>query len=144
MRIRHLLVGLSILSVFPSLLWGAGPVRITVTNVKSDQGSVVISIYDSPDNWLGDGWRTRKIIQVAGNRTDDTVTVELQLPAGEYAVSVFQDIDNDGKLARNFLHIPKEPAGLSNNVMPRFGPPRFKDAKFTVGNTPVEQSIQLR
>jgi len=145
MDIRPFLVALAVLSMFPPILWGASSsVRIAVTNVKSDAGSVVISVYDSADNWLSERWRTRKIITVAGHRAGDAITAELQLPPGEYAISVFQDLDNDGKLARNFLHIPKEPAGLSNNVIPKFGPPRFKDAKFTVGDTLVEQNIQLR
>jgi uncharacterized protein (DUF2141 family) len=143
--IRHFLVGFSILTLFSPLLLAAdGTVRITATHVKADSGSVVFSVYDNSDTWLGDGWRTRKVIPVVGHRIDDSVTVELLLPPGEYAVSVFLDLDGDEKLARNFFGIPTEPAGLSNNVRPRFGPPRFKDAKFTVGNTLVEQSIELR
>ena len=41
--------------------------------------------------------------------------------------------------------IPKEPAGLSNNARPRFGPPRYKDAKFAITTDAlVEQKIELR
>ena len=119
--------------------------RIVATNVKSDQGKLYVWVYDKKDDWLSDRYRTQKGITVAGNRTNDSVTLELLLPAGEYALSIFQDVNDDGKLARNFIGLPKEPAGLSNNLRPRFGPPKYKDAKFevTVG-TLVEQKIELQ
>lgn len=121
-----------------------GTLRVTATNVASDAGSLVVWVYGDADSWLGDGWRTRKVVSVAGNRAGDAITVELLLPAGEYALSVFQDVDDDGKLARNFIGIPKEPAGLSNNLRPKFGPPRWKDAKFAVGDGVTVQEIELQ
>jgi uncharacterized protein (DUF2141 family) len=123
---------------------GQSALRVVATNVKSDQGTIVVWVYDNADHWLSDRWRTQKAVAVPGNRTDDSVTLELDLPPGDYAFSVFQDLDDDGKLARNFIGIPKEPAGLSNNLRPKFGPPKFADAKFTIGDDPVEQRIALR
>ena len=123
----------------------AANLRVVATNVKSDQGKIYVWVYDKKDDWLSDRYRTQKSVKVAGNRTDGTVVLELLLPAGEYALSVFQDVNDDGKLARNFIGIPKEPAGLSNNARPGFGPPKYKDAKFVI--TPdalVEQKIDLQ
>lgn len=119
--------------------------RVVATNVKSNQGKLYVRVYDKKDDWLSYRYRTQKSVAVAGNRTDDTVTVELLLPAGEYALSVFQDVNDNGKLEHNFIGMPREPAGLSNNVRPRFVPPKYKDAKFavTVG-TLVEQKIELQ
>ena len=117
--------------------------RIVATHVKSDKGSIIVWVYDKADDWLSDRFRTQKSVVVAGHRVEDTVTIELKLPAGEYAYSVFQDLDSDGKLARNFIGLPKEPAGLSNNLRPLFGPPRYKNAKFTLGAALVVQKIAL-
>ena len=118
--------------------------RVIATNLKTDQGKLYVWVYDKKDDWLSDRYRTQKSVTVAGNRDGDKLTVELLLPAGEYALSIFQDVDDDGKLARNFIGIPKEPAGLSNNVRPRFGPPKYKDAKFTVAvGVVTEQKISL-
>jgi len=119
--------------------------RVIATNVKSDQGKLYVWVYDKKDDWLSDRYRTQKSVKVAGNRQDDRLTVELLLPAGEYALSVFQDVNDNGKLERNFIGIPKEPAGLSNNVRPRFGPPRYKDARFSLTvDAVVEQKIALQ
>jgi uncharacterized protein (DUF2141 family) len=123
-----------------------GPnLRVVATNVRSDDGKIVVWVYGSPESWLkDDGVRTQKSVPVQGNRSGDSVTVELLLPPGEYALSVFHDLEGDGRLERNFIGLPKEPAGLSNNVRPRFGPPRFDKAKFTVGADLVEQRIRLQ
>ncbi len=119
--------------------------RVIATNVKSDQGRLFVWVYDKKDDWLSDRYRTQKSVVIAGNRVNDTVTVELLLPEGEYALSIYQDENDNGKLESNFIGLPKEPAGLSNNLRPKFGPPKFKNAAFavTVG-TVVEQKIELQ
>jgi uncharacterized protein (DUF2141 family) len=119
--------------------------RVVATNVETDQGKIYVWVYDKKDDWLSDRYRTQKSVPVAGNRQGDRVTVELLLPAGEYALSIFQDVNDDGKLERNFIGLPKEPAGLSNNLRPKFGPPKYKDAAFpvTVGAL-TEQKIELQ
>jgi 4,4'-diapolycopenoate synthase len=61
------------------------------------------------------------------------VRINAGLPPGNYAVSVYDDLNNNGKLDRNVLGIPREPVGASNNPLPRFGPPRFRDCTFQIG-----------
>lgn len=133
---------LSGLALLPAVT-PAGNLRVIVSNVGSEQGSVVAWVYAGPERWLSDDVYRMQSIAVAGNRVDGTVTLEIDLPPGEYALSVFHDLDGDGKLKRSFIGIPKEPAGLSNNAVPRFGPPKYKDAKFTVGESQTEQRIAL-
>lgn len=119
--------------------------RVIATNVKSDQGRLLVWVYDKKDDWLSDRYRTQKSVVIAGNRVNDTVTVELLLPEGEYALSIYQDENSNGKLESNFIGLPKEPAGLSNNLRPKFGPPKFRNAAFTVTvGTVVEQKIELQ
>ncbi len=141
-RRGRLRVPVAVLTLLP-VLASAGTLRVVVTNVTSDEGNVVVWVYAGPERWLDENADRVASLPVAGNRVDDTVTVEIELPAGEYALSVFQDLDGNGKLKRSFIGIPKEPAGLSNNAVPRFGPPKYKDARFTVGEEPAEQRIAL-
>ena len=142
---RYLLAAAALLTGTTALAAGDANLRVVATNLKSDQGKVYVWVYDKKDDWLSDRYRTQKSVPVAGNRQGDRVTVELLLPAGEYALSIFQDVNDDGKLERNFIGLPKEPAGLSNNLRPKFGPPKYKDAVFavTVG-TLTEQKIELQ
>ena len=50
---------------------------------------------------------------------------------GDYAVSVFHDENSNGKLDRNFMGMPKEGVGKSNDAAGHFGPPKYDDARFS-------------
>ena len=65
------------------------------------------------------------------------------LPHGEYAIAIFVDANRNGKMDKNFLGIPKEQYGFSNNVMGRMAAPSFEQAKFEVTG-PTTQNIKLR
>lgn len=53
------------------------------------------------------------------------------LPAGEYALVVYQDENGNGRLDKNFIGIPREPLGFSNRYWPQ-GPPTFARAAFQI------------
>lgn len=65
------------------------------------------------------------------------------LPPGKYAVAAYVDTNNNGKLDKNFLGVPKEIYGFSNDARGMFGPPDFSAAVFKVGDTAITKSIQL-
>ena len=53
------------------------------------------------------------------------------LEAGEYAVSLYQDENENGKLdVGKLVPIPTEKYGFSNNPSTTFGPPKFEDCRF--------------
>ena len=55
-----------------------------------------------------------------------------KVPAGEYGLVAFQDIDKNKDLKTNFVGFPKEPIGFSNDAKIKLGPPDFEDAKVKV------------
>ena len=65
------------------------------------------------------------------------------LPAGNYAVGAVHDENGNHKLDSNFLHIPKEAYGISNDARGGIGgPPTFEQAKVTV--PPGESIITIK
>ncbi len=83
---------------------------------------------------------TRTVI-ATGDKT------ELSLPniaSGEYAVVVFADVNGNGKLDSNFIGIPKEPVAVSRDAKGKFGPPKFADAAFKVGEGITTQTINIQ
>jgi uncharacterized protein (DUF2141 family) len=63
---------------------------------------------------------------------------------GEYAASVFIDLNGNGKLDTNAVGSAKEPWGVSQNAKgKRFGPPIYKDAKFDYEGGPLTIPIEL-
>lgn len=76
--------------------------------------------------------------------SDHLLVVIPDLPPGKYAVAAYIDNNRNGKQDKNFLGVPKESYGFSNNVRGTFGPPKFSEAAFEIGTAPVSQSIHIR
>lgn len=121
----------------------AGTVRLEISGLKDVTGDLYIAVYDSDDDWLGDDTVARQKVVIEEAREGELVCSELQLPLGEYAFSVFYDVNNNGELDTNWIGIPNEPVAISNNARPRFGPPSYDDAVFTLGAEPVVQQISI-
>ena len=63
---------------------------------------------------------------------------------GRYAIALLHDENNNGKADRALMMMPKEGYGFSRDAKVRMGPPKFKDAAFDVGTSPVSQTIRVR
>ena len=65
--------------------------------------------------------------------------VTFDLPYGNYVIAGIHDLDNNGVLTGNFLGMPKEPFGFSNNKRGNFGPPKWEDVliKFNESNKKI-------
>ena len=121
-----------------------GIVMVEISGLKDASGNVYIAVYDSDSSWLGDKTVMTKAVAIADALDGDLVRAELQLPMGDYALSAFFDVDNDGELDANFIGMPREPIAMSNNAMAKFGPPKYSDAVFTLGAEPIIQSMTMR
>ena len=115
---------------------------IKMTSFRSADGQVLVALFRGGDGFPskpGNAYKTA-ITKISGS----TASVEFAgLPAGEYAFSVLHDENGNNELDTNFLGIPKEGLGTSNNAKARMGPPKYKDAKFTVGDAPVSQRVKV-
>ncbi|MCM5681270.1 DUF2141 domain-containing protein [Schlegelella sp. S2-27] len=99
---------------------------IEVTNPKLTSGTLYTALYNSADGWMStaQAMRTQKV----GVQTDRTVVHYRDLPPGRYALSIYHDENDNGRLDTNVLGIPRERTGFSSNVRGRMGPPSFEDA----------------
>jgi len=103
----------------------AAKLEIVVANVRSGKGHVRVAAC-SPETFLKDSCQWNGEIKAAPGE----VMVTLEVPPGVWAVQAYQDEDGSGKVTRNFLGIPTEGLGFSNDALFRFGPPKFADAAF--------------
>jgi len=115
-----------------------GRIQLQIDNIANDEGQLLIGLYDSETNWLNKIY-VGKVAAISNG----TVAISFEnILLGVYAISVFHDEDNNGKL-KTFLGIPTESTGSSNNAPARFGPPKWEDAKFTLTEKTVYQEITL-
>lgn len=109
----------------------AVPVSITleVTGFRNDDGWLLIYLFDSDETFPGEyAEALRKM--VCPIESQASTTELLDVPPGTYAISAIHDEDGNGELRTNFIGIPKEGVGSSNDPAPRMGPPRWEDARF--------------
>lgn len=66
------------------------------------------------------------------------------LAPGVYAVTVFHDENDNHRFDKNWIGIPRETWGVSNNVRPRLRAPTFDEASVTLepGDTLVEIHVR--
>lgn len=121
-----------------------GILIVEISGLKHASGNVYIAVYESDSTWLSDDTIAVKKLAIVDALDGDLVRTELHLPLGDYALTAFHDIDNDGELDTSFIGMPKEPIAMSNNAVARFGPPKFEDAVFTLGAKPMIQHITIR
>lgn len=128
-----------------SLPASAEPINVTVVikDIDSNTGGVVVSAYNDPEKWFSDDVAARERVELNDSASIE-VSIELSLEPGEYAFTAYHDENDNKKLDSNFIGIPNEPSGLSNNHRPRFGPPKYKKAavKVAADNQLIEITLQ--
>ena len=129
---RMLSTGLAILlaSTLAARNASAADISVVARDVPGD-ATVVVQVYDSA-NTFGDFRNPLRELRSA--RTEDDTYNLTDIPAGDVAILVYVDSNRNDILDKNFIGIPKEPLGISNNYRPR-GPPVFDRARVTVRET---------
>ena len=108
---------------------------VKVTMVKSTQGEVGCALFSSAN-----GFPTENVAfptKWQASSTDGVVCRFTDIKPGPYAVAVSHDLNGNRRTDTNFLGIPKEDWGISNNVRPNLRAPTFDEARFDVGATGV-------
>ena len=144
-RIRVVLLLLLIFSIqftfsgFKSV--DRGDVVILIEGVKSDKGELILALFNDKDSYLKKDYMHKKVkVDKVGNAT---VTFE-SLPMGEYSVSVIHDVNENGKLDKNVVGVPKEGFGFSNVSLGWFGPPSYDNTKFELSSENVKVTVKLK
>jgi uncharacterized protein (DUF2141 family) len=100
--------------------------KLKITNIKDADGAIFIAVYTDAKTYMKERF-AEAIVPV---KDKGIVETEIEIPKGKYAVTIFHDVNGDSELNTNFMGIPKEPYGFSNNPKSSFGPPNFKEASF--------------
>jgi len=116
----------------------ASELRVEISNVRNAAGHVRIDICPEAHFLKDDCPFSADALATPGT----TIVTVGNLPPGRYAVQAFHDENDNRRVDRGLLGIPKEGVGFSNDARIALGPPKFVDAAFTHGND--EQTIRLR
>jgi uncharacterized protein (DUF2141 family) len=113
---------------------------VDVAGLANAKGTVMVAVFDSAGHFLKQPLRTATVAAQPGQ-------VQLlinDLAPGDYAVSLFQDENGNGKLDKNLVGMPIEPYGFSNDAAGSNGPPGFEQARVQVGAAGNTVTVSLR
>lgn len=108
--------------------------KVQVTGIRNAKGQIGVAIYERENSKAYPKDPSRARAEKNAVIVDGTAEVEFSglVEGGTYAVAARHDENANGKLDMNFVGIPKEGFGFSNNAKPRaMGPATFEDAAFT-------------
>ena len=131
----------------------ASDLRVVIEGVRSNSGAIMIGLYDSSEGFtaaiehsteiglLNDRGRLVGVALRAAAGTQSIIFT--QLPPRRYAVIVFHDENDNGRLDENAWGVPTEGYGFSNNARGLLGAPSFDAAQVTLDGHDRSIAISL-
>ena len=134
-----------LLTAAPALAQSADNKIVLTFETGARTGLVMVALYDSAPAFNGNGADANRsfataAVPAAGGRVVATFD---NLPAGDYAVKAFHDVNGDGQMNTNPFGMPIEPYAFSNNAVGNMGPARWDRAHFAVSGE-TAQTISIR
>lgn len=134
-------IWLAMLMAATSNVW-AGDLKLNMHGFGISGKNLYVAVHSSMQDFPAKDDKAIKSAVVA--QTDSTELLITNIPTGEYAIAVFADLNGNGVLDINFIGFPKEPVGISRDAKRKFGPPKFADAAFKIGDGVTALSIELK
>lgn len=135
--IGFLIASLQVAADDPAIV--SSVLKVKVKNIRHNQGKIYLAVYDKEESFMKDVF----VIESIRVNSLHELGIEIKLPQGKYAISIFHDVNGNDELNTNFIGIPKEPYGFSNNPKIRFGPPAFNQSAFELVKENQEIEIFL-
>jgi penicillin V acylase-like amidase (Ntn superfamily)/uncharacterized protein (DUF2141 family) len=116
----------------------AGTLHLKIEGLKNNQGSLRIAYVDTEENYKSKKFKNAVVILPKNKQGEWTL---YNLPYGNYVFGLHHDKNGDDKF-NNFLGIPTESFGFSNNAKGFLGFPKYKKAVIRFGKN--EQTIVMK
>ena len=105
-------------------------IQLEVSGLNNTNGQLAIAIFDNADSFENEN-NTYKDSTIVVTNNEMTILIE-DVDPGTYAISIFHDENENEELDVNWLGIPIEGFGFSNNPSISFSAPQYNDCSFIV------------
>jgi uncharacterized protein (DUF2141 family) len=117
-------------------------ISLEINGLETSKGRVELAIFNSSETFL-DEKKYFKHLSMPIESGQKSVVFDLELPAGEYAFSAFHDENGNGKLDKNWVGIPTEAYGFSNNFKAKWGAPSWEKTRFFIEKGAKSMEIKV-
>lgn len=130
-----------LLFVMSSFTTSESSLKISIQGIADQHKgkTMYVGIWEAGNTLFPDDQKPN--IGLKGQINANTFTITKALPAGKYAVSVYVDVNGNGMLDKNIFGAPKEPFGVSNNVIPKMSAPSLESCLFELSDA---KSISIK
>lgn len=133
-------------ATLPSLAFAQSPcpgIHVKILNIKNSTGTVACALFESPEGFPTEYLRMATNVMVIKIRKDQARCDFEDIPPGTYAMAVIHDENMNGKLDANWLGIPTEGYGFSNDAKGLVGAPSFSAASFPYDGQNLDLTMDL-
>ncbi len=120
----------------------AGSITFIITGLKSDRGTVLISLFDNEKHFPKNAGKAIGKARSAIRNGTATVTFR-DLPYGKFAAAMMHDENGNKEMDYNMLGMPKEGYGFSNNAKATLSPPSFEKASIILDGDEKRTTIKV-
>jgi uncharacterized protein (DUF2141 family) len=136
------LVVATLVSRIPAQTSTSATLTVRVIGARNAKGKIRVALFRSAEGFPGDASKAFRLENAPiDSQTLSSQMVLADLPAGQYALSVFHDENLNEKLDKNLMGIPKEGYGASNNPGRKMRAPTFEEARFS---HQTDQSVEIK
>ena len=118
-------------------------IHVKVLNIRNSTGTVACALFESPAGFPVEYLRSATNIMVIKIRDTQARCDFLDIPPGTYALAVIHDENTNGKFDTNWMGVPTEGYGFSNDAKGLLGAPSFSAASFQYDGQNLELTISL-
>jgi uncharacterized protein (DUF2141 family) len=106
-----------------------GVMTIKVKGITQLKGNLMLAIFDQAEGFGTDVCAVdKKVIKVV--QLNQEIKLTGLVEGKKYGIALYHDVNSNARLDKNFLGIPTEKYGFSNDARNTFGPPSFESAGF--------------
>ena len=117
-------------------------VKIKVESIRSTNGQLILALFKTPEQFEEEE-PFRSIVLKKSSIKNGVLSVNVDLPVGQYGISLLDDENKNKLMDYNFFGIPEEGFGFSNFVHTGFSKPDLKVFTISIQNQ-KEQSINFK
>jgi uncharacterized protein (DUF2141 family) len=130
------------LAAAPGAIDRPAVLKVHVEGLRNRRGDLRLGVFDSAAGFpreRGSAMFWRSIGAAA-----DEKTFEVELPPGRYAIVVLHDENSNKKLDTNFIGVPREGHGVSNNPKPKRRAATYREAAFDLDRNGAEVTVSMQ
>jgi len=118
-------------------------IHVKILDIRNSTGTVACGLFESPDGFPNELLKFATNVMIIKIRKTQARCDFEDIPPGTYAMVVVHDENMNGKLDTNWLGLPVEGYGFSNDATATFGAPSFEVASFQYDGQSVEMTMTL-